>query len=71
MKRDDCAQGFLDDVAPYNEMIQPGAPRLLAEKSPNGVWGQAVLDCLSRVRRRRSPISSEASHPPFRPSQRS
>jgi putative transposase len=28
--RDDCAQGFLDDAAPCNEMIPPGAPRLLA-----------------------------------------
>ena len=31
LKRDDCAQGFLDDAAPLNEMIPPGAPRLLAE----------------------------------------
>jgi putative transposase len=31
LKRDDCAQGFLDDAAPCNEMIPPGAPRLLAE----------------------------------------
>jgi hypothetical protein len=31
LKRDDCAQGFLDDAAPCNEMITPGAPRLLAE----------------------------------------
>ncbi len=31
LKRDDCAQGFLDDAAPFNEMIAPGGPRVLAE----------------------------------------
>ena len=45
---------------PCNEMIPPGAPRLLAERvsSPCGVAGQAVLDCLPRARRRLSPVSS-------------
>ena len=45
---------------PCNEMIPPGAPRLLAERvsSPCGVAGQAVLDCLPRVRRRLSPVNS-------------
>ena len=45
---------------PCNEMIPPGAPRLLAEEvfSPYGVSGQAVLDCLPRARRRLSPVSS-------------
>jgi hypothetical protein len=32
LKRDDCAQGVLDDAAPRNGMIPPGARRaLLAE----------------------------------------
>jgi hypothetical protein len=30
LKRDDCAHGFLDDAAPCNEIIPPGAPRVLA-----------------------------------------
>jgi hypothetical protein len=38
---------------PYNEMIPPGAPRVLAKEvfSPAVVLGQAVLSCLPRVRR--------------------
>ena len=43
-----------------NEMIPPGAPRLLALEvlSRYGGSGQAVLDCLPRARRRLSPVSS-------------
>jgi hypothetical protein len=45
---------------PCNEMIPPGAPRLLALEvlSPYGGSGQAVLDCLPRARRRLSPVNS-------------
>ena len=45
---------------PCNEMIPPGAPRLLAWEvfSPYSGSGQAVLDCLPRARRRLSPVSS-------------
>ena len=45
---------------PCNEMIPPGAPRLLAMAvlSPYAVPGQAVLACLLRARRRLSPVSS-------------
>src|SRR5271169_4259298 len=45
---------------PCNEMIPPGAPRLLALEvfSPYSGSGQAVLDCLPRARRRLSPVSS-------------
>ena len=45
---------------PCNEMIPPGAPRLLAWKFflRYGGSGQAVLDCLPRARRRLSPVSS-------------
>ena len=44
---------------PCNEMIPPGAPRCWPRKFfPSGVSGQAVLDCLPRVRRRLSPVSS-------------
>ena len=43
-----------------NEMIPPGAPRLLALEvlSRYGGSGQAVLDCLPRARRRLSPVNS-------------
>ena len=45
---------------PCNEMILPGAALVGLRKffSPYRVAGQAVLDCLPRVRRRLSPVNS-------------
>ncbi len=60
LKRDNAAQGFLDDAAHRNEMMSPGSRASLADVfvSPATVSGQALTVCFVRVRRMLSPSSS-------------
>jgi hypothetical protein len=60
LKRDNAAQGFLDDVAHRNGMMPPGSRASLADGflSSAMVSGQALMGCFVRVRRRLSPESS-------------